>query len=67
MDLTTLFVVSAVCVITMFDIWQLATKGIDATISKLLMQAAHRWPIIPFALGVVCGHLFWTMCELCKP
>ena len=29
------------------------------TISELTLAAAMRHPIIPFALGVVMGHLFW--------
>ena len=28
------------------------------TISELLWAASHR-PLVPFAAGVVCGHLFW--------
>jgi hypothetical protein len=31
--------------------------GQDATIS-LVITNASRWPIIPFAFGLLCGHLF---------
>jgi hypothetical protein len=34
-----------------------ATRG--DTISEQLTGAAHRWPILPFALGVLVGHWFW--------
>jgi len=32
--------------------------GGNATISRVLLNAARQYPILPFALGVLIGHLF---------
>lgn len=59
LSLTTYFVIGLVGLITIFDVYILIKKGIDATISRTLYLGACKYPIIAFALGVVCGHLFW--------
>lgn len=56
---TVAFIVTMVALIAIFDVLQLVRKGSQATISHVLYTAAQRWPIIPFTLGVVVGHLFW--------
>lgn len=65
-SLTTIVVVIAVCALSLFDIVVLTKNGIKATISYLLFTSAQKYPAIPFALGFLMGHLFWTMCELCQ-
>lgn len=57
---TTAFIVALVAVIIIFDVLQLMRSGANATISSVLLIAAKRWPAIPFALGVVAGHLFFS-------
>lgn len=46
-------------VIALFDIVVVQYGGVEASISRELYEYACVYPIIPFALGVVCGHLFW--------
>jgi hypothetical protein len=58
-----LIVVAAVAVLLIaFDVWVVIAKGVKATISWQLLQAAKAWPILPFAFGVLFGHLFWENC-----
>jgi hypothetical protein len=59
MKLTAAFLVIITGLITLFDVYQLAFKGYDSTISWVLYTSSQQWPIIPFALGVLCGHLFF--------
>ena len=33
----------------------------EATFSVILYESARRWPVIPFALGFLCGHVFWQI------
>lgn len=45
--------------LVIYDIVALWLGGWDATISVVLLTWARSYPILPFAFGVVCGHLFW--------
>jgi hypothetical protein len=43
-------------------IWDLIAGfggGAEATISQLVLDLSRQFPVIPFACGGVCGHLFW--------
>ncbi len=46
-------------VIIIYDVWTLTKRGYNTTISWNLYVMAIRFPIVPFAIGVVAGHLFW--------
>lgn len=59
-DRLTFFVALAVlAVIICYDTWTLIARGYETTISSQLYTLAGNQPIISFAIGVVCGHLFW--------
>ena len=32
--------------------------GVEATISRVLLETAQTWPLLLFAFGVLMGHLF---------
>ena len=49
----------AVVVLAAIDVALLLTGGVEATFSRVILGASHKYPIIPFAAGVLCGHLFW--------
>ena len=55
------FIVGCIVVIIGYDIWAVLQGGIDATISAMIQDAAHDYPIIAFAAGVLCGHFFWPV------
>jgi hypothetical protein len=57
--LTLKFSLVILAAIIVFDVWTLLKRGYSTTISYTLYVSAVRFPIIPFALGVVAGHLFW--------
>lgn len=61
--ITKIILISFVIILSMYDIWALIFGGVDATISRIVLSYAKDYPIIPFAFGVVCGHLFWSQKE----
>lgn len=48
-------------VVGVWDIFVAVHIGTSAgaTVSELMLSWASRHPIVPFAMGVVVGHLFW--------
>lgn len=51
----------AIIVITLLLIgWDLYARQADGgTISEVILTWARAHPAVPYAAGVVCGHLFW--------
>ena len=47
-------------VIIVFDIY-LAINPATNTISRIIQTIAFKHPILPFAIGVLCGHWFWPV------
>jgi len=41
------------------DVYLVIRGGLPATISWFLWTNSVKYPIIPFVLGVLAGHLFW--------
>jgi len=56
---TAIFCVLVLAVCIAWDILARVFGGEGATISWLVIDSAYRWPILSFAAGVLCGHLFW--------
>jgi hypothetical protein len=48
-----------VVLILVFDVWAWAAHGKEATASALIHAWAKDWPLLPFLVGMVLGHLFW--------
>lgn len=42
----------------LYEIWAMAYKP-GQTISDAIWWATERTPLVPFALGMMAGHLFW--------
>jgi hypothetical protein len=51
--------VASVCGLAGWDIFVAANSSPGDTISEVVLEVALRHPIVPFALGVLCGHWFW--------
>lgn len=49
-----------VAVAIVYDIYAMSKEGFKATISWQIYSKSQKYPIIPFAFGVLMGHLFWT-------
>ena len=45
--------------LVVYEIVTLANEADGDTISELVWAATTRRPVVPFAAGVLCGHLFW--------
>lgn len=57
--LTKVVLLVAVVLLILYDIVAFLWGGQDATISNVIAKLSIDNPIIPFAAGLLCGHLFW--------
>ena len=53
-----LLLVSVVLLIG-YDIYVFAKQDFSATISAFVWDKSAKYPILPFSVGVICGHFFW--------
>lgn len=58
MNLTRFIILAVIAIVVGIDVWLVISRGSDATISWQLYTWAQHWPIIPFLLGGVFGHIF---------
>ena len=61
MSITLIFIALLVAAIAIFDVWVILKKGKQESISAYIIRYSHKYPSIPFLLGFLCGHLFWSM------
>lgn len=57
--ITILLLSIAIVVLGGWDIYVAVNDANGDTISEIVLAASVQRPIIPFVLGVICGHLFW--------
>jgi hypothetical protein len=57
--ITSIIMVAVIAVLIIWDVYVAANPVPGDTISEITLNFARRHPVIPFALGFVCGHLFW--------
>jgi hypothetical protein len=48
------------------DAWLFYFQGEPGTISYRVALWAVRWPVIPFLIGFLAGHLFWPNRGYCQ-
>lgn len=60
MNRTTLILIGVTALMIGYDIWAALNKETGDTITEVVRFGSQH-PIIPFALGVLCGHLFWNI------
>ena len=48
----------AATVLAAYDIWA-ASHAYEWTLSSNLLELAQKWPVIPFVLGFLAGHVFF--------
>ncbi len=51
----------ALILILFFDLYMLLSYGLEATISTALVDFSQAHSVIPLAIGLFLGHLFWQM------
>lgn len=57
----TLAVVASVAVALIgYDVFIAVKVGQQATISKQLYQFSRDYPVVPFTVGFIFGHIFWV-------
>lgn len=64
--LTIILVFATAGALVTYDFWTYLERGSRATISYNSYKLAQCYPLISFALGVLCGHLFWLQCGVCN-
>jgi hypothetical protein len=57
---TKLAILALVAVAVVYDVIAYMRGSVDATISRVVLGWARSNPLIPFSVGVVCGHIFWS-------
>ena len=55
--LTAIMLITLVFVLTIYDFVIYYFGGSEATISLVVLRSSLNYPIIPFGMGVLCGHL----------
>lgn len=60
MTLTELVIAITIATLIVFDVW-LVVKRPGQTISEVIHALALKRPMIPFGIGVLCGHWFWPL------
>ena len=69
MTKTGLIVTTGVIALGIYDLAAVTFGGVDASVSRFLLDSSMRAPLIPFTIGFICGHLFGRMflvCDTCK-
>jgi hypothetical protein len=41
------------------DVWLATAYGRDGTLSAFVWRLSADYPLVPFLVGLLCGHLFW--------
>ena len=55
---TGIIIIAVVVGLVAWDIYARAVGGVASTISAVILSLSFRYPFIPFAAGLLCGHLF---------
>lgn len=59
--ITVIFIVLMFISIGIYDVVAIINGGTEASISSTMIVWSYRFPLFPFLMGVICGHLFWRM------
>ena len=57
--MTIAFIAGTFVIWIAFDVWIGLKKGSQETISVVSLNFAKKYPIFPFIVGVIMGHLYW--------
>jgi hypothetical protein len=57
---TTVFIILWIAGAVAYDVAVAYLYGSQPTISRIVHDWAYGNPVVAFALGVLCGHLFWS-------
>ena len=57
---TVIFCVVVTILAIGYDVIADRQGGVSATISRVVREYAHQYPLIPLLVGILLGHLFWS-------
>jgi len=60
-NITIYVTILAVAILIGYDFVAIAKGGTEASISHLVKVWGHKYPIIPFVVGVLIGHFWWSV------
>jgi hypothetical protein len=60
---TKFIIILVVAVSVVYDVVAYLRGGVHSTISRVTLAWASGHPVVPFGVGVLCGHLFWAQPE----
>jgi hypothetical protein len=64
-DWTAAIIVVVAVLLIAWDVYAMVKdKSRDSTISWVMLTASKKWPVIAFAFGFLCGHLFFQNCTV---
>lgn len=64
MNTTAWVLIGVLSALVAWDVFAELRWGYEGTISHDVLQAALKYPLVPLAVGVVLGHLFWPQALL---
>ena len=50
-----------ISILIIYDLFTVLERGSETTISVQLFEFSKKYPIVPFVLGIVFGHIFWPL------
>jgi hypothetical protein len=59
LNVTSWVLLSVAIGVIIYDAIAISVCGVTASVSYDIMQLSKRYPILPFAMGVLIGHLLW--------
>ena len=60
-NVTRMLVVFIILIVALWDFYVLYQGQQQATFSVVIYESSKKWPVIPFVLGFLCGHIFWQV------
>jgi hypothetical protein len=62
LNVTKFLIILTFCTIFVWDsIVMFYAKDLSATLSFSIYTISRQHPIVPFIIGVLCGHVFWPL------
>lgn len=59
--MTKIFTLVIFVIIAVYDVYAMIVGGTENSISHLIITASYKYPILPFLMGLLAGHLWWRM------
>ncbi len=59
--LTAIVIFIVIIAILGYDVFAFNSAGTEGTVSFVIYDWSHKYPVFTFAMGFIMGHLFWQM------